>query len=337
MPAWAALLRIARGIVICLWALAAAAPATAASPLDQALLRLREQDVRLARLGQRLAQGNARLCDETMPFTGLVLHAVTQYAPSAREAAQRLFLFAQPVSVEAVLPSSPADAAGVQANDGLVSINGAPVDDGNASARQSSEPRDRVEQSLAALPIDQPINFGLRRGGEQITASVQPVPVCRSRFEVVWNDKTVAHSDGEIIQISSSLLDRFDDGQLAVLLAHELAHTILRHRDRLEAADVANGLLAEFGRNRRLNRQAEDEADLLSIHLLYNAGFDPRTAPDFWRGAGKKLDPGLLRSRIYRSPRQRAAAMDKEIERLPDSQSFSKAEALLRRRYEPLE
>ncbi|MDD3797797.1 MAG: M48 family metallopeptidase, partial [Novosphingobium sp.] len=180
-----------------------------------------------------------------------------------------------------------------------------------------SELRDRAERLLASLPSGRPVDLVVLRDGEPVAITVQPIPACRTRFEVLWDAPVQAQSDGEIIQISSRLLGKLTDEQLSVLLAHELAHTILHHRERLEEAGVAKGVFAEFGRNLRLNRKAEEEADLLSVRLLRTAGYDPRIAPRFWRGIGRKLDSGLFRSRIYHSPERRAQAMEKEIARLP--------------------
>jgi hypothetical protein len=70
----------------------------------------------------------------------------------------------------------------------------------------------------------------------------------------------------------------------------------------------------EFGRSRRLNAEAEIEADRLSVHLLANAGYDPRIAPAFWRSdLGRSVGGGLFRSRIYASPEERARALEREI------------------------
>ncbi|MBY0285115.1 MAG: peptidase M48 family protein, partial [Sphingomonas sp.] len=102
-----------------------------------------------------------------------------------------------------------------------------------------------------------------------------------------------------------------------VIVAHELAHIILKHRARMDAAGVKYGIFSELGRSGRLHAQAESEADRLSVYLLFNAGYDPRLAGAFWRGPGKKLDGGLFRNRAYRSWRERATALDAEAANIP--------------------
>jgi len=74
------------------------------------------------------------------------------------------------------------------------------------------------------------------------------------------------------------------------------------------------GAEREFGRNRRLNRQVEEEADRMSVHLLANAGYDPAIAPVFWRSRlGKRAGGGLFRSGTYPSPGGRARLIEAEI------------------------
>ena len=120
--------------------------------------------------------------------------------------------------------------------------------------------------------------------------------------------------DRTAIQISYGLAARASDDQLSAIFAHELAHSILHHRDRLSAADVKKGLLGEFGRDRRLNREAEVEADLLSVHLLANAGIDPRVAPALWRSKfGRSLSGGLFHDPAHPSADARAEALEQEI------------------------
>jgi predicted Zn-dependent protease len=132
--------------------------------------------------------------------------------------------------------------------------------------------------------------------------------------EVLADNNSTAHADGRVVQISYALAAQLSDTALAAVFAHELAHIALESRRRLSEAGVPDGLGREFGRYRRLARQAEVEADLLSVHLLANAGFDPQIAPQFWDGeAARVLGSDLFSSRIYPSHRSRARMMRAEI------------------------
>ena len=300
-------------------AVLAVAPCAAAPAGPGPLLELRQLDQRMAVIANRLIVANAPLCESTMPATGMVLHALAQYAPELRETARAVFDFGSPLAVEAVTAGSAAEAAGIRAGDGLVAINGQPVSAQTAESRVTSASRDAAERRLASLPSDRPIELSLIRAGKPLAATITPEPACRTRFEVSTQINTLAQSDGETIQIDADFLQRYDDDALAVIMAHELAHTVLRHRVRLDRAGVSKGLLAEFGRNGRLNRRAEDEADVLSVSLLRNAGIDPEIAPRFWRRLGSRLQFALFGGGTHATPKARARAMAAEIARIPSN------------------
>ena len=165
----------------------------------------------------------------------------------------------------------------------------------------------------------------------------RPSPACRARFELVAHGGHDASSTGTLIQVGDGFIAGFGDDELAAVIAHELAHTILHHRQRLEAAKVSQGLFAEFGRSKRLNARTEAEADLLSVHLLRNAGYDPAAALRLWRNHAKALDAGILRSAIYASPAARARAMAAEIAAIPANAPIPEIPSLIATRNQPLQ
>lgn len=294
-----------------------AAPPTL-SPATVAALRA--ADLRVAAIGYRLATRNAVLCADQQSQTGLILHSLRQYLPPQRAAVRAAFGFTRDLAVEAVVLDSPAALGGIAADDQIVAIAGVPVpatlpaDD----AAGSTQARDAAYDRIAALPITAPVALTIDRGGQHQTLSLAPEPGCRVRFEVTGEDESGA--DSAIVQIGAPFLDRYDDAGLAVVIAHELAHIVLRSEARLTAAGVSFGVFSELGKSGRLHRQAEAEADRLSVYLLYNAGFDPLSAGRFWRGPGRKLDQGLFRSRIYPDWRKRADALDEEAKKIqPDA------------------
>jgi hypothetical protein len=292
-------------------------------------------DRRLAIVADRLTTANAALCRELQPATGMVLHAVDQYsadAPGVRAA----FAFPAPVAVEAVVPGGPAATAGILPDDGVVAIAGQTLAAPAPGGAISSATRDAAQALLAARPPAAPLSLQLRRGAALSTVTIHPRPGCRVAFEVLTGNLIGASSDGRVVQLGSRLFELFDDDQIAVVAAHELAHAILRHRARLEAAGVTWGLLAEFGRNGRLFRTTETEADLLGAYLLRNAGYDPRSAVRFWREQGGKVDGGAFRSRTHPSSKARAAAIEAELATMPPDAPIPYAPPLLERRDAPL-
>lgn len=276
---------------------------------------IRAVDVELAGIGQRLAIANASLCDRQEPGLGLLLHTPEQYARDVREAAVRHFRFDGPVGVEAVTAYSPAAEAGIAADDTLLGIGEFRFDAADSGAKPSTAALVEVTRHIMALPSDRPLTFHMRRNGTDHERMVFPVPACRSRFEVVFGPQFMAQADGEIVQIGSRFFADYPE-LVAAPVAHELAHNILRHRERLEVMRVHFGLLSGLGRNVRYFRQTELEADILSISLLANAGYDPTIALRFWRAFGPAHYASFLRSRSHPSWKDRIASMEQAIAQL---------------------
>jgi Zn-dependent protease with chaperone function len=294
--------------------LLAAAPATDASYWAA----LRTVDGRMAGIAYRLATANAPLCRDLQPVPGLQLHAIDQYDKSAQAGARAAFGFARPVQVEVVVPDSPAARTGVLPDDGLVAVDGVAVATPTEDAGTSST-RDAAQALIAAEPADEPLRLTLERAGVRREVVVPASPGCRSTFEVLLGPGLKASSDGRVVQVSVRFFERFDDATIAAIVAHELSHTVLRHRVRLEAAGVQWGLAGQFGRNARLFRRTEEDADRMSVHLLHRAGYDPHAAVRFWRDHGDGIDGGIFRARTHPSAKARAAAIAAEVATLPAS------------------
>jgi predicted Zn-dependent protease len=102
-------------------------------------------------------------------------------------------------------------------------------------------------------------------------------------------------------------------------MAHELAHNVLEHRRRREEAGVRSGMMGGLGRNARVFRAQEVEADRLSVYLLDRAGFDVDAAARFWRRFGPA---GLgIDSPTHPPWRSRVAALALEAQRIREARA----------------
>ena len=265
------------------------------------------QDVRLATIAERLLAANRDLCRQHMPLTGLVLHSRDQYRPSvAGDAFEN-----GRVAVAALVPGSAAS-ADVGPGDGLAAIGGARLDE--LVAEGEAPLRDSAFALLAEQPGNAPLALTVVRGGEERRLALEVPSGCRALVEIRSVSGLNARSDGRVIQINYGLAAQASDDELAVIFAHEMGHLVLEHRRRLSSAGVEKGFFGEFGRNQRLNRQVEVEADRIAAHLLANAGYDPAIAPRFWRSSlGGRASGGLLRSSTYPSAEARAQLIEREI------------------------
>ncbi|MDP1026683.1 peptidase M48 family protein [Sphingomonas sp. KR1UV-12] len=299
---------------------------------DRAVARA---DAMLARIGYRLATGNAALCDRLAPTPGWLVQAVDQYLPQPLPAGAKVDGFPTPVAVALVVPEAPAARAGVMAGDGLAAVAGTPPPTPPAGP-PSTRTRDAAQALVERQPADRPLAVTLRRDGTDRSVSIPASPGCRATFEVVPGKAMTADSDGQVVRIGVRFFDRYDEAAVAAVVAHELAHIVLRHRERLAAAGVSWGLFSELGRNGRLFRRTEDEADLLGVALLRNGGWDPAAASRFWRDHGGDVDGGLFRSRTHAGSKTRAAAIDAAIAGAPADRGVLWRPAVLATRDQPL-
>lgn len=292
---------------------AAPAPATADDKEVAALLALRDEDARVARVGWRLARANSARCADRAPLAGLVLYDAAQFDAAHRPAAERAFGVTRGTVAAVVVPGSAADRAGISVGDVLIAVDGAPLvaETPRIKARFAG-----VERAIARL--DAALARGsaavdVRRAGARLSLRLEAESGCASFVQLVPSAERNASSDGATVTITTASAEfARDDAELAALIAHELAHNILRHRDRLDALRVSRGLFAGLGRNGRRLRAAEDEADRLSIHLLKAAGYDPQAAIRFWTRFGSAAEP-IVSDGTHRGWRERVALMQREV------------------------
>ncbi|HEV2866489.1 MAG TPA: M48 family metallopeptidase [Allosphingosinicella sp.] len=295
-------------------ALAAAPAAAQTDPLRDSLLAMRALDARVATVGHRLAVGSRDLCPVRQWLPGFAVHDLSAYNGDYRPAAIRAFGFGADPAVLAVVPGSSAERAGLRPDDAISRVDGAAFDAVTGlTPGQSGDQTERILDAIESAFADGAAVMEVRRAGAPLSLRVEAEQGCPTRFQVVPARGHDAHADGRYVQITTPLASYVaDDDELAAVLAHEFAHNVLGHRARLDAAGVSRGVLANFGRNARLIRQTEVEADRLSVYLLDRAGYDPEAAVRFWsRFRGHGLN--FLGSATHGSPGRRLALLRAEI------------------------
>lgn len=312
-----------------------AALAKSTEQFDAAFDRLRSADMRLARVAYRLTSGNEALCDKHMTSTGLVIQAIDQFPLTIRDEVRTFFKFSSRFAIEGIVAGSPAEAAGLREGDGIVAVNGRELET-KIGVQADSTGRDQLVAEIQAIQIGQGTELTLLRAKEYFKVTLPTKLACKTRVEIVAGSPLVGQSDGQTIQLGEQFVTEYGDDAVAAIFAHELAHTILRHRERLEAAGVKKGALGQFGKSLRLNRRAETEADELSVYLLAHAGFDPDIAPQFWEMNGRQFDYGIFRDPAYASPKKRAAAMRQAIAQMSESYGSSSLAVLVASRDLPM-
>ena len=288
----------------------------APNPPDAAAYRaLVEQDLRLASVGYRLASANAPYCDRKERNPGWVIHDVAQYPDQA--VARAAFGFQTPIEIAAIVKDSPADRADANSGDGFVSVNNATLDwpampVGKTGYERIAKFKQMLAEKLAANPS---LAVKFSRKGADVNLMLAAPLICVSEFQIDTADGLDAGADGQIVRITYSMM-RYatDDAELAAVVAHELSHNLLRHREKLNAKRVDRGLGRLFGKSRKAILATEIEADRLSVWLMRNAGYDPKAALTFWGRYGRQYGQGIFTEGTHLRWQKRVALMQAEID-----------------------
>lgn len=287
----------------------------------QGLRALQLLDQRMHATGYRLVSANMEFCPEQIPHTGLLLHDINQYGD--KNAARLAHGFSGPIAISAVAPDSPAAAVALQVGDSLTAIDGIPVDQIVIDAEKLADEKPdyrriaAVKERLIEAGDDGKVVLKVRRGGTDQLVSLIPAQACRSQFQIRVSRDREASADGKMVSISSTLAEYVqNDDELAAIAAHELAHNLLKHRERLNAQKVNRGFFGQFGKSAGRIKAAEIEADRLSIWLMANAGYDPQAAIRFWTRYGKRYGKGIFSAATHYRWKKRVKLFEEEIAKM---------------------
>jgi hypothetical protein len=260
--------------------------AAVSAETQASLLALQRDDQRVADAGWRIASRNTDNCPKIWAALGVSLHHISQYEPAYRPAAQAAFgLDDSYPSILAVAKGSPASGSGIQPNDRLRAVNGVDLA-GKGQGKKSAASYDAVSAAMAALealPVKSAAVLSIERGDQRLEVSVTPQNVCRSRVELAPGNAINANANGLVAQISGRLVNWVQsEDELALVIAHEMAHNLLDHPKRLNEKSALSGLATSLGLSGRAQRQMELDADRMGIIMAASAGYNYKIAPDFW-------------------------------------------------------
>jgi hypothetical protein len=212
----------------------------------------------------------------------------------------RLYGVTSDPTVVSVVPGSPADKAGLQPRDIVVSMYGLSMN--NAEPIRA---RSRTAKQGEVVPVQ------IRRLGQIQNVTVTPVTGCDYPAAIVQKPEVNAYADGEHILVSRGMMAfaRTDD-ELALVVAHEMAHNSMRHMDAKKtnaaagfAADLALTILSR-GAYRQTNmmnaagqaysQEFEAEADYVGLYMMENSGYPIADAAKFWRRMAA-ANPGTIK------------------------------------------
>lgn len=309
------------GLLLTFLLLAGQQPVRAAAPGGATLAAIRAVDSRVATIGHRLAVAGLAWCAHTEWRHGLVLLQLGALSGDLRAEAARAFGRTDGLGVMALAANGPAEQAGLRANDIVTGLDDHLLPAASAS---SAEQNQAWFAALATAFEDGTARVDILRRGAPMTLTVHGERGCLTIFQGTPRQSRNANADGVTVNVNLGLIDYVrDDDELAAVMAHEFAHNVLQHRDRLNAAHISRGVMG-IGRDNASIRGTEIEADRLSVYLMERAGYDPEAAVRFWTRYGPH-PLNFLRSRDHPAWRERVRLMEVEIAKIRAARAAGRA------------
>jgi hypothetical protein len=305
--------RLFSAVLLATFCMAWVAPAASATGRYETL---RAQDLRVATVAYRLSLANRAACRENIaPQLGLVLHSLGQYGATDREAAALAFGLDRHVNVMAVVEGSPAAKAGIRPGDRLFAVNGQGL---GADSSENIEPgRPFVDRASGIITEEMkkgPVTVRLSSPAGERTVAFAAEGGCPTNVELAPGDVVNAWADGSRVVVSAGIVARCrTDDDLALVIAHELAHNLLHHKERLASSRSTSGhLFIPSGEGSALMGTTEEEADRFAVRLAKAAGYDLSGSGAFLK---RLAEPGLATSAPTTHPAltRRTALLKAEI------------------------
>ncbi|NMN05629.1 MULTISPECIES: hypothetical protein [unclassified Novosphingobium] len=271
---------------------ARAQAAATLQPIDE----VQRDDIIVQTIGWNLAHANARFCARVAPGIGVMLQDARTFDDPAL--ARQVYGLSGDIGVGALAADGPAHAAGLPLNATITAV-------GSLAVASLPVPRQGKWDRLFAL--QDALEKDVARDGRVVlalaqgkTMTIPGAPVCQVRF-LMDDSKGNAGANRDVVRIGRPMAEvaKWDETEIAALMAHELAHAVLDHQTWLEQGGST--------------RKTEREADRLSVWLLHNAGYDPAAAMAWMRRIGPRYEILFIASPDHGSWRTRVRDMTAEI------------------------
>jgi beta-barrel assembly-enhancing protease len=278
--------------------------------------QIRTQEDRLIGIAERLAIAAAPWCEDSWSM-GWMLGDMGQYPKAVRLAVRNTWAthVSTNLFVAAVAPNGAAAEAGLTPGVAITAINGAtPMrHSGDSASRHALANNERVIADALRANGGRVTLDLLRQDGTRSTLTITARDACASRFELGVDLEKQAYADGTVVQVTLGMALFTSDEELAAVVAHELAHNMLRHRLRSDARGIPTDYTRYLGVNARVVRGLEEEADRLSVWLLQQAGYNPEAPVMFWHRFGPDNDTPHPFGRLHHPWRVRVEHLQDEL------------------------
>ncbi len=293
-----------------------------------------QENERATNVAYPLLVAATSLCGEqARPTLGLVWFNLYDYSDRDRAAVTRLYDMGEAPKAMYIPRGSPAHAAGIQKGDTLLTLGDRPVPTGKSANEQWKE------MMKTALHVGEPVSISVRRAGKEMRLQAKPVLACDFGTAVFSADAVNAFANGRAVAVTAGML-RFvqDDRELALVLAHEIAHNAMKHLEAMQRnsgfGSIFDILLAVKGINTRgafgrmaaqsYSKDFEAEADYVGLYIMARTGLPIDNAPAFWRRMAA-ANPGGIRGggflATHPATAERFVAMEQTVAEIKGKQA----------------
>ncbi|MDO9420624.1 MAG: M48 family metallopeptidase [Herminiimonas sp.] len=269
-----------------------AAPATAAESVQlQTLRSITTQQDRLYRIAAPLLVSNAPLCKgNARNLIGFSAKNKYSFSEDYVDAAQALG-FTEQLQITGVLVNSGAARAGIKRGDILATVEGQSMPAGANAERQAAALLGPMVGKRTSIKL------GLTRAGNNVNVTVPLTLACGFGIELGNADNVNAYSDGRRVMVTRGMLNFVrNDGELAFVMAKELAHNALGHPSQQKMNATVGGIIENLiritpdastlggsGGVRTMPQELDAAADKLALYMLVRAGYSIDGAAAFWQ------------------------------------------------------
>lgn len=247
----------------------------------------------LTAIAYPLLRSAASLCaDHTKPSIGLITANKHTFSEDFRDTAITLLGIGEPLQVIQTIPSSPSSTVELKSGDILVTINNKTIPTGKDATKEFTT---LLEKELIE---GEPATITAIRNDKLLSFEVIPEAVCNYPAVLAQNDQVNAYADGSRIVITKGMM-RFTetDNELAVVIAHELAHNAMGHHKAKMQNYVLGSLFdllaAAYGINTQgtfgntaaqaYSQEFEAEADYIGLYIMALGNLEIENSANFWR------------------------------------------------------
>ena len=286
-------------------------------------------------IGYIINSSNADICNKTDFNSGLTFANENVMGLKIARFFPKKINLGSRVSIIDIVENSPADKVGLALGDVILEVEGFTFPEGkNALKKISKHFKDKEEKPVKRIKID--------RKGEILTFNINQKKICN--YPIIFTqDKIVnAYADGKSIIMTQGMVDYArDDNEIAMVIAHELAHNDRGHLDAKKkntlllgsigfildlmtiyySGGTAGGNAENTEMWSKIGSQAysvefEKDADYGGVYYAYRAGYDISNVKNFWERIGSENPKQIAISSTHPATSERYLQIDKTVKEI---------------------